>query len=845
MSRDRLGCHKRLTSGSKSQLAIEYAYRVRDRSPETWVFWIHASNAARFEQSYRKIADKVKIPGKDDPKADIVKLVYDWLQNENKQRWFLILDNFDDATFLVEALSTSLAAQKGGHNDTSSQPLSAYLPQRENGSILITTRRRDAALTLLEESDIIAVDLMDTGEAKLLFQKKLRLLDDGEDIANLVAVLEFMPLAIVQAAAYIAQRAPRCSARQYMEKFQKSDKEKTSLLDHEGGYLRRDWEANSSILITWQLSFDHVRQTRPSAADLLSLMSFFDRQGIPEALIRSRGTMGDRDKSHRIDERNDGDEDDASDSGNDDEFENDIMTLRHYSFISISVDGATFEMHGLVQLAMRKWLEKHGQLERWKQKYIRKLFEEFPTGEHENWQKCLALFPHAKGAITQKPKGEDSIEEWSMLLYNAAWYAWRRGIIADAENFSIKSMKARNKSFGLDHVKTLSSMAMVGLVYNLGGRWKEAKDLEVQVMETRKRVLGQEHPDTLTSMANLASTYRNQGRWKEAEDLEVQVMETSLRVLGQEHPDTLTSMANLASTYRNQGRWKEAEDLQKQELEICSRVLGEEHPSTLTSMANLALAFCNQGRWKEAEDLQKQELEICSRVLGEEHPSTLASMANLASTYWNQGRWKEAEDLEVQVMETSLRVLGQEHPDTLTSMANLASTYWNQGRWKEAEDLEVQVMETSLRVLGQEHPDTLTSMANLASTYWNQGRWKEAEDLGVQVMETRKRVLGQEHPDMLTSMANLASTYRNQGRWKEAEDLQKQELEICSRVLGAEHPDTLISMENLAWILKCQDRYDECMELMVTCVRLREKILGVDHPYTISSLATLSTWKTQ
>ncbi|OCK73007.1 HET-domain-containing protein, partial [Lepidopterella palustris CBS 459.81] len=462
----------------KSQLAIEYAYRVIDRSPETWVFWIHASNAARFEQSYRKIADKVKIPGRNDPKANIIKLAHDWLQNENMQKWFLILDNFDDAAFLVEAPSTSLAAQKGGHNDTSPRPLSDYLPQGENGSMLITTRRIDAALTLLEESDIIAVDSMDARDAELLFQKKLRVLDDAKDIANLVEALEFMPLAIVQAASYIAQRAPRCSARQYIEKFQKSDKGKTSLLNHEGGHLRRDWEASSSILITWQLSFDHVRQTRPSAADLLSLMSFFDRQGIPEALIQSRGVMGDRNKSHRIDERNDGDEDDASDSGSDDEFENDIMTLRHYSFISVGVDGATLEMHGLVQLAMRKWLEKHGQLERWKQKYIRKLFEEFPTGEHENWQKCLTLFPHAKGAIAQKPKAEDSMEEWSMLLYNAAWYSWRRGIIADAENFSVKSMKARKISFGPDHVKTLSSMAMVGLVYNLGGRWKEAEDLE-------------------------------------------------------------------------------------------------------------------------------------------------------------------------------------------------------------------------------------------------------------------------------------------------------------------------------------------------------------------------------
>jgi len=83
----------------------------------------------------------------------------------------------------------------------------------------------------------------------------------------------------------------------------------------------------------------------------------------------------------------------------------------------------------------------------------------------------------------------------------------------------IKLIKVREKLLGKDQEKILSSMAMVGLAYDLKGRWKEAKELNVQVMETRKRVLGEEHLDTLTSMANLALTFWNQGRWKEAEEL--------------------------------------------------------------------------------------------------------------------------------------------------------------------------------------------------------------------------------------------------------------------------------------------------------------------------------------
>lgn len=98
--------------------------------------------------------------------------------------------------------------------------------------------------------------------------------------------LEFMPLAIAQAAGYIRNREPRYSVSQYLRDFQKNDSEAIKLLKKEAGHLDRDWEAKNSILVTWQISFDYIRGEEPSAAELLSLMSFFDRQGIPQSVIR-------------------------------------------------------------------------------------------------------------------------------------------------------------------------------------------------------------------------------------------------------------------------------------------------------------------------------------------------------------------------------------------------------------------------------------------------------------------------------------------------------------------------------------------------------------------------------
>jgi hypothetical protein len=83
-------------------------------------------------------------------------------------------------------------------------------------------------------------------------------------------------------------------------------------------------------------------------------------------------------------------------------------------------------MHGLVQLATRKWLEMEGTHERWKGQFCTKLDAVLPSGDHENWSLCEILFPHVKSAERQRPE-EQSMRDWAQLLRKSAWYAWAKG----------------------------------------------------------------------------------------------------------------------------------------------------------------------------------------------------------------------------------------------------------------------------------------------------------------------------------------------------------------------------------------------------------------------------------
>ncbi|KAI1116993.1 P-loop containing nucleoside triphosphate hydrolase protein [Nemania sp. NC0429] len=604
----------------KSQLAIEYAYRARDRAVkenrEVWVFWVYAETLARVEESFRSIADTVKIPGRNQPQADIYQLVYQWLRNERNGQWLMVLDSADD----LDVFYHTQATVRQTASKERQKPLSTYLPQSSNGSILVTTRNRHVAFQLTGSyNNIIDVGPMDQEHALVLLARKSREGADMDMATQLVEALENIPLAISQAAAYIQRRAPRMSISKYLEEFRRSELERSSLLNYEFSDLRRDESAKNGVITTWQISFNHISSKRPSAADLLCLMSFFDRQGIFEWLIQP------------LDQTHNGEADAHNQSLSSSEFEEDIEMLRDYCLVKMNETGDVFEMHGLVQLSTRKWLDATGKSEEFMGEFISRLAKAFPSGKFENWDTCRKLFPHAEKAGEYQPKEEKSQKDWALLLYNSSWYACEQG-------------------------KYTTSEAMARMSHDMN-----------------KMVLGPEHPDTLTSMDNLASTYWNQGRWKEAELLEVQVLEIRKTVLGPKHPDTLTSMANLASTYWNQGRLKEAELLEIHALEMEKTVLGPEHPSTLSVMANLAMVYGGQGRWKEAELLQIQVLEIRKTVLGPEHPDTLTSVAGLAYTWKSQGRNANAIRLLDDVIQIHSRVLGTDNPEILAWLSALSA----------------------------------------------------------------------------------------------------------------------------------------------------------------------------
>lgn len=79
----------------KSSIAINYAQKHLEKQPEVPLFWIQSSSAAFFHQSYSRVANNLKLAGRDDYEANVLKLVYEHLSNEKNGPWFMVLDDVD------------------------------------------------------------------------------------------------------------------------------------------------------------------------------------------------------------------------------------------------------------------------------------------------------------------------------------------------------------------------------------------------------------------------------------------------------------------------------------------------------------------------------------------------------------------------------------------------------------------------------------------------------------------------------------------------------------------------------------------------------------------------------
>ena len=636
----------------KTQIALEYAIRLKERSPSISVFWVFASNKSRFEEAYKRIASTCSIPGHRDPDVNVLQIVRDWLERTYPCKWLMIIDNVDDAGefFRLQFLGRSMAD---------------YVPQSSNGILLYTTRSRDIAVDLSSDREPINVGSLSTDEANRLLDQYVHDASTSEERFKILQALDYLPLAITQAVAFMAKR--RKSVAQYLELFEKSDTAKARLLSYEFSDHGREARALDSVATTLMISFDHIKANHPRAAEVLSLMTFLDAQSVHPSLLANDGE----------------DEWDLFDA---------LEVLVAFSLVKNNEIEGTYSMHRLVQIATCSWLASSGSEagEKYAAQAFRMLAEQFPDNLTRESTPYMYL-PHADKVLASKDKRTNpphKLDE-ANLLHKTAKYYCSSGHLIIAEDRAKKAHGIRAEALGHLHPDTLASLSTLGWINNRLRRYSATRDILKPALD----VLVEEDtfPTGLMRDATnvLAQALISQNQLDSAEilirrilpDRRIDDLEAgTIQKPSHEDLKAYRLIVTLGRMYRRASNDELAEIHCQKALMLYQKAF--EQTSVDTSEASrammasirhgitvategLALVSSQQGRHEKAEGLYRKLLAERESSYGHRSFSTLISLHHLAKALSEQEKWDEAEAVWQRVCRDSEAVLGSEHKDTV------------------------------------------------------------------------------------------------------------------------------------------------------------------------------------
>lgn len=833
---------------SKTQVVLEYIFRTRN--PSTAVFWVSASSASRFVESYKRIALECKIPGHDSPGADVMQLARDWLENQYPLEWLIIVDNVDDRTIFFEQRDDM----------TTDKCLVEYIPQAAKGSVIYTTRSRDIGVDLASGDEPIEVYPMNIDEGLLMLGDRVTRGSTREDQGTLLEELEYLPLAISQATAYMVKR--RRSIADYIKLLQ-DESTRTRVLDHRTLHHGRQDRSSESVTRTWWITFEWLKKEHPRSAELLTTMCLLDRQQIPLALVQDAGE-------------------------NTFDFEEAIGLLEAFSLIRLyshvevcdqkvidllrdqrpdlsSMSSKFCDMHRLVQASTREWLSRpENDKINVATNTLVSMSELFPVGNYEDRPLCRILYPHADAVLAFNlaevnfPLGSDdqiitqNMQHRATLLLNLSTYLMTQGDLALSEERASLSLEIRRRLFGLDESKeTLDSMEALALVISRRRRKVEALGMQRRILEGREKLLGYNHTDTLRSVHDLGLNLQKQGEYAEAE-VHLRREMARRRTLHEQNPldihltSTLIGALNgVAVVHECQGEFEGAQTLFQEALELGQNINGRKHPQTWDTMACLAMTKGRLRKFQEARALFAEVLAGYEKEFGRTHYLTLDQRDVYSYFLSEEGNYALAEEELKSLLEDEILA---NRGANYGAMHDLGFVLHQQKKYGEAEN----TLKHLLHLQEQAASDTKPSVK--AGSFGpnvnaNASRYFVATCLEAQGKTDEAKKYQHLAPDPSTAEADVEEAKKlhersldlyKEGCYEEAEVTTRKELKIRMKHAGLDGGRTQTCLLQIARAVHAQNPFNDSQSLTRQVLAYRQRVYGWGSSETWEALQFLA-----
>ncbi|MFF2730392.1 FxSxx-COOH system tetratricopeptide repeat protein [Streptomyces sp. NPDC058008] len=763
----------------KTQVALEYVHRFMADYDLVW--WISSEQIDDVVASLAELAVRLGAQGGDDMAAASQEAVDLLRRGVPSERWLLVFDNADDP-----------------------ERLSRYFPQGGSGHILVTSRNQ----TWSQHGDALPVDVFLREESVEHLQRRAPGLSD-EDAAQVATAVGDLPLAVEQAAAWIAETATPIDT--YLEQLARQAPQVLAL-NQPAGYPE-------PVAATWNISIERLKERSPAAVRLLQLCAFFAPEPISANLLYSKemiealkpydASLQEKLVLGRV-----------------------IREIGRFALAKVDQVSNSIQVHRLVQAVIRAQLSEEEQREA--RHVVHRILagarpdDDEPIDNPETWPRFATIWPHLGPSDARNCREPET----RRLLIDRVRYLWKRGDVRTAGRLGDELRDTWREMLGNQDLQYLYLCFHLSNILRTRGRYVEAKELDEVTLGRQRAVLGPEHPHTYMTTSSLAIDLGLLGDYTKAIELATAAHEGFSQIFHDRHPRTLAAANNLALNLRSVGRYARAREIDQDVYDLRSEVLGPEHPYSLSSAMSLARDLREVGRYEDSVGLLSRTYDSYKATLGRTYPTTLSAAKSLAVSLRRAGQLEDARRLTVATRARYRAKYTSANPDSLACDLNMAADLFAAGETADARDTAQEVVDQYMKVPGEQHPYTLAAQNNLGVYLSGAGAPQEAERLLTRVVASMREVFGREHPNTLFSVMNLANATADRGELEIVLQTERTVAGQLREVLGAHHPETLAMTSNIAVTLHAMGRADEALRLRAETGDELARQLGDEHPLT-------------
>jgi tetratricopeptide (TPR) repeat protein len=726
----------------KTQTAIEYARRHKaDYQAQLWAV---AQSKESLISDFVAIARLLGLRESNaEDQAFTVRAVKGWL--ENNTNWLLILDNADDLVIIED-----------------------FLPETPSGHLIVTSRAQ--VFDRIGVLNPIELDEMTPEDARTFLLMRTGRHDVGSAeeaaIEQLAMELDYLPLALEQAAAYMKEL--RSSSRDYLDSYRRRGLE---LLEkgHAGGKYRK------SVRTTWSLNFQQVEEASAASAELLRLSAFLNPDRIPVELI-SKGAM------HLGPDLSSALCNVASDPLALDEL---LRPLIQYSLIHRDREAKTYDIHRLVQVVLREGMD-----EITKRTCVELLVKAFPCAmpdvdsiDFSEWYRIERLLPHAQTIITLIQKWQCESPQAADILNLTGRYLHLRGRLVEAVPLFTTSLRIREKILTPDHPDLATSLYNRAWLHYDQGEFDQAETMFLRALAIREQVYGPEDPQIISTLNQIGKVYKQQGRFALAESTLQRALSISTNSFRHPPGVVANTFLYLGDLFMSQNEWKEAEYYYVRSLELIEKDFGVDSPRSAPNLGQVAAMMDEKNRLSEAESLYQRSIAIYERTYGDNYPPIGTVLANLSMIYQKQNDLTTAEAILQRALSIVETGYGPNHYKVADCLNELGSTFARQRRYAEAELVITRALAIEEKSLGAEHPQVGRTLTRLANLY---GTWRRNYVHGLALIDRALPIVragfGNESRILVGTMLVKAALLNGMNRKGEGQKLEAQARKIQARL---------------------------------------------------------------